>query len=264
MKFVVCDYHAIEAVVLGWLAEDEDRLDVFRRGEDIYVYTAQEIGSTDRQLGKVLCLACGYGMGHVKFLTTAAGYGVFLNPQQAKDAVDAFRQANPRIVSLWHGVEATAKQAIRRPSDEFQFRKLRLRMASPKGRLAGALLLTLPSGRHLVYRNVRIENERLVFWGVHQITKQWQQLDTYGGKLVENATQAVARDLLADAIVDLDNLYPGALCTTIHDEVIGMTTDEDASHLLTLMKNVMGSAHPWGAGLPLSAAGAIIERYRKL
>ena len=83
--FVIADYHAIEAVVLAWLAEDEPTLDVFRRREDIYIYTARGIGSTDRSLGKVLRLACGYGMGHVKFLDTAATYGVRSDADRGQD-----------------------------------------------------------------------------------------------------------------------------------------------------------------------------------
>ena len=264
-QFVTADFNAIEAVVLAWLAKDEPLLDVFRdASKDIYIHTANSVGSSNRKFGKVLRLGLGYGMGHVKFLDTAAKNGITLTLAQAKDAVDAFRLANPKIVSLWHGVEATAKQAIMRPDDEFTYRKLRLRMASPKGRLAGSLLMELPSGRNLVYRNVRLEAGRIVFWGVHQITKQWTELDTYGGKLVENGTQAVARDLLADAIVNLDYVYPEALCTTIHDEVVAVTTDDQAPFLLTLMTDAMSVAPVWGQGLPLKAVGAITKRYGKL
>jgi DNA polymerase len=265
-KFVVADYHAIEAIVLAWLAEDEPLLDVFRRGDDVYVATALAIGSPSRMLGKVLRLACGYGMGHVKFHDTANAppYKLNLTLGEANAAVEAFRRANSRIVSLWYGVEATAKNAIYRPSEEFAFRKLRFHMADPKGRLAGALLMTLPSGRNLVYRNARIEAGRIVFWGVHQITKQWRELDTYGGKLVENATQAVARDLLAEAIVELDGFYPDALRTTVHDEIVAMTSDDQAPFLLVLMRDAMTKARSWAKGMPLSAAGAISERYGKL
>jgi DNA polymerase bacteriophage-type len=261
--FVIADYHAIEAVVLAWLAEDQSTLDVFRRKEDIYIYTAAMVGSTDRQLGKVLRLACGYGMGHVKFKDTAATYNVTLSLAEAKAAVDAFRLANKLIVSLWHGVEATATNAIRRPNDEFAFRKLKFRMANPKGRLAGSLLMTLPSGRNLVYRNVRIDNERIIFWGVDSYTRRWKELDTYGGKLVENATQAVARDLLADAIVEFDRAAPNTLCTTIHDEIIAECSEAVAPDVLKLMLAAMGNPQPWATGMPVSANGWIDERYGK-
>jgi DNA polymerase len=205
-------------------------------------------------------------MGHVKFQDTAnkAPYFLNLSLADANKAVEAFRRANAPIVSLWHGVEATARNAIWRPSDTLMFKKLKFRMANPNGRVAGSLLMELPSGRNLVYRNVKIENGRITFWGVDQITKRWRQLDTYGGKLVENATQAVARDLLAEAIVQLERRHPGAALTTIHDEIIAMTEDGEADALLAAMKSIMSTPPEWGRGLPLSANGATTKRYGKL
>lgn len=265
--FVVCDYHAIEAIVIAWLADFEKMLDVFRHpkpGEDIYTFTAQGVGSTDRKLGKILRLACNYGMGAGKFWETAAKSGLRLTPQQARDAVNAFRQANAPIVSLWHALEACAKNAIMNPTSAFPFKKLKFRMARPDGRLKGALLMELPSGRNLVYRNARLESGRIVFWGVDQYTRRWCELGTYGGKLAENATQAVARDLLAEAVVALDARHPGALCTTVHDEIIALARRENAPGLFADMKLTMSEPPAWGAGLPLSAAGDIVERYGKL
>ena len=263
---MVSDYTAIEAIVLAWLSEFEQLLGVFRRKEDVYVVTAAGVGSANRQLGKVLRLACGYGMGHVKFQETAnkAPYFLDLSLAEAHAAVEAFRSSNAPIVALWHGVEATARNAILRPSDTLRFKKLGFRMANPKGRLAGSLLMELPSGRNLVYRNARLENGRIVFWGVDQMTRRWKELDTYGGKLVENATQAIARDLLADSVVTLERNYPGAALTTVHDEIIAMTEDGSASALLTGMNSIMATPPAWGRGLPLSAKGAVIGRYVKL
>jgi DNA polymerase len=263
-KFVVCDYTSIEAIVLAWLADDQALLDVFRRGEDVYVYTAKAIGSASRQLGKVLVLACGYGMGHVKFQETAKDYGLTLSTAQAHAAVVDYRLANKAIVRLWHACEHSALDAIRNPSSTFTFKKLMFRMADPNKALKGSLLMTLPSGRNLVYRNARIENGKIVFWGVNQYTRQWCELTTYGGKLVENATQATARDLLAETIVEIDQEFPGTLCTTIHDEIVALTNEDDAWELLTGMRLAMSTPPVWSAGLPLSAKGAILDRYTKL
>ena len=262
-KFVVCDYHAIEAIVLAWLAEADDLLEVFRRGEDIYVYTATMIGSDNRTLGKVLRLACGYGMGPDKFRETAATYKLILTLQEAREAVHEFRRANALIVHLWHALEFRAKSAISNPSDTFTFQKIAFRMGDPKGRLAGSLLMELPSGRRLVYRNARIEDGRIVYWGVNQYTRQWCELDTYGGKLVENATQAVARDLLAETMVQLDRLGV-QLLTTVHDEIVAMVESDDAPALLGVMKAAMSTVPTWASGMPLSCAGGIVERYGKL
>jgi DNA polymerase len=263
-KFVVCDYHAIEAIVLAWLANFEALLDVFRRHEDVYIFTAHGIGSTNRTLGKVLRLACGYGMGPDKFRETAATYKLSLTLQGARDAVRNFRVANAPIVSLWHACEGSAKNAINNPGDKFSFNHLTFRMANPKGRLAGALLIELPSGRNLVYRNARIDDGRIVYWGVNQYTRQWCEMDTYGGKLVENATQAVARDLLAEAMVDLERKFPGALLTTVHDEIVAMAKREKADELFAEMQFVMSTPPAWAKGMPLSSAGGVSERYGKL
>jgi DNA polymerase len=262
--FVVCDYHAIEAIVVGWLADFGELLEVFRRHDDVYVFTANSIGSTDRTLGKVLRLAAGFGVGWRKFQETAATYSLFLTDTEAKAAVIAFRTSNRPIVEFWHGCEASAKNAIQNPGDSFPFRKVKYRMANPNGRLAGALLCELPSGRNLVYRNARLESGRIVFWGVNQYTRQWCELDTYGGKLVENITQAVARDLLADALVTLDGAFPDTLLTTVHDEIIAITETACAPTILSGMSHAMSTPPAWGAGLPLSAHGGTTERYGKL
>jgi DNA polymerase len=137
-------------------------------------------------------------------------------------------------------------------------------MAGPTRRAAGALLMELPSRRKLVYRNARVEDGRIIYWGVDQYTRQWCELDTYGGKLVENATQAVARELLAGAMVSLEREFPDTLLTTVHDEIVAMTKTDDADELFTGMKLAMSAVPAWGRGLPLSCAGGIVERYGKL
>jgi DNA polymerase bacteriophage-type len=237
---------------------------VFRRGEDVYTYTANSIGSNNRQLGKVMRLALGFGMGAAKFQDTAAKSRIKLTLAEAMNGVNAFRAANEPIVQLWHGCENQAKKAIWNPGIEYTFRRLRFRMADPKRKLARALLMTLPSGRNLVYRDVRIDNNEIRFWGVDQYRKVWCELKTYGGKLVENATQAVARDLLAEAIVVIDEYFPDTLCTTVHDEVIAATRTENAPHLLNFMESIMSSPPAWASGMPLSCKGVIAERYAKL
>jgi DNA polymerase len=183
---------------------------------------------------------------------------------EARDAVRDFRLANAPIVSLWHGCEASAKAAINRPGERVFFRRLAFRMADPKGRLAGALLMELPSGRRLVYRNARIEAGRIVYWGVNQYTRRWCEMDTYGGKLVENACQSVARDLLAETMVALEREFPGALLTTVHDEIVALTKNADAAELFTGMKLAMSTPPVWAQGMPLSSAGEVLGRYQKL
>ena len=262
-KLVVCDYHAIEAIVLGWLADDQKLLDVFRRGEDVYVYTANEIGSSNRQLGKVIRLACGFGMGPGKFQDTAKSYGLILSAMESENAVLSFRNASRKIVNYWYACESAAKSAVLYPDQGFTVGRVKFRMALKSGRLAGALLIEKPNGGTLVYRDAKVTHGRISYWGVHQTTRQWTQLDTYGGKLVENITQAVARDLLAEAMKTFDAVYPDALLTTVHDEIIAQSQAADAPQMLADLKQIMSTPPAWGQGLPLSAAGYVADRYAK-
>lgn len=262
-RFVVCDYHAIEAVVLAWLAEDRALLDVFARGEDVYVYTAQGIGSQNRTLGKVMRLALGFGMGPVKFRDTARGYGIDLSLEESEIAVEAFRLANTRIVDLWYSYETAARQVIANPAlGTLRVGRVGFRMALSSGKLAGSLLIEKPSGSVLVYRNARLENG-IVFDGVDQFTKKWGPIRTYGGKLVENVTQSVARDLLADAMLEFEKACPDCLRVTVHDEIAAIALESDATQVLATLKRIMSEAPWWGEGLPLSGAGYVATRYGK-
>jgi DNA polymerase len=265
-RFVVCDYGQIEARVVAWLALHGVMLQVFARDEDIYVFMAAQQNSTDRQFGKVLTLACGYGMGPAKFVDTAAKYGIDLEFNLADLAVQNWRSANWPIVSAWHACEQQAHRAILRPGEHFRVNgKLTFRMARPQGKLAGALLMVLPSGRHLVYRNARIEAGDIVYDGVNQYTRKWETIKTYGGKLIENATQAVARDLLADALLDLDQIGRGSvLRQTVHDEIIAIVDAGDAQDLKFRMEWVMTHPPSWAAGLPIAVTGSISRRYGKV
>ena len=155
----------------------------------------------------------------------------------------------------------------RTPRKSSTSRKSSFAWASLTKRLARALLCELPSGRNLVYRDATLVNgsqQQIHYWGVDQYTRQWKELDTYGGKICENITQAVARDLLADALVSLDTLWPGKLLTTVHDEIIAMVKDDQSGIYWETMLHVMETPPPWAAGMPLSAKGVPTECYRKI
>ena len=268
-KFVVCDFSGIEARVLAWLAGHARALDVFRRGEDIYVATAASIGSNNRQLGKVLVLACGYGMGPGRFMETANAppYLLGLTARQAENAVYAYRDANPEIVVYWRASEDAFRSVLNTNLPAIVGPPMvRYRRAKHRG-LKGALLIELPSGRSLVYRGAqlgqgRFGTDRIVYEGA-DFNHNWGWIETYGGKIVENITQAVARDLLAHALLDLSDTHDDELLATVHDEIIGLANEEDAQPLYDDMRVVMQTTPPWAKGLPLAAAGFIAERYGK-
>ncbi len=262
-KFFQQDLSQIEARVVAWLSGQDDILDVFARGEDVYVYTANKMGSNDRQLGKVLVLACGFGMGWPKFQATARTYRLFLSDDQAQEAVTVWRQNNPAVVSYWKSAQEACVWAIRNPGRRIVIgpkgRQVTIGL-SATGRTRGHLLVKLPSGRYLVYRDAKLEQGQygpeITYMGVNQYTRKWERLRTYGGKLVENWTQAVARDVQAEATVNIETQIPG-IVMSVHDELIN--ENDDASG----MAAIMNAPPSWAVGLPVTSDGWIGERYRK-
>jgi DNA polymerase len=282
---VLCvrDYSAIEARGVGWLAGQSDLLDQFRvydrtgdKARDPYTISAGQSGSTNRTLGKVKVLACGYGMGPPKFQVTAEGYELFLTLEQSQDAVWSWRSNNAEIVALWYAYDDATRRTIQtRSSNPISVGPVSFRMG--KNKLAGSLLMQLPSGRCIVYRNARLVEAPLRDRVTKKIIKdktevkiaydglvggKWMGITTWGGKLVENATQAVARDILADAMLRLDAAGV-PLNTTIHDEIIAEPEARHASETLAVMQAVMGTPPSWGTGLPLGSSGAVMHRYGK-
>lgn len=231
--FTISDFSAIEARVLAWLAGEQWVLDAFEAGRDIYVETAERMGGLTRQQGKVAVLALGY-QGAVGSLRVMGGQGT---DDQLMSLVRKWRKANPRIVKFWEHLEATFRHGgkIGRLTVEAEDNKR---------------VIYLPSGRGLHYHDVST-GSRLRYRHV-----QGYREDTYGGRLTENVTQAVARDLLADALLRLDQAGYYVV-GHVHDEVI--VESDDSEGIRTIMKN----APAWADGLPLDASADLSERYTK-
>jgi len=279
------DFSAIEARVIAWLAWSEWRLQVFKTHGKIYEASAEQMfklppGSVDkkspyRQRGKVAELALGY-QGGVGALTTMGALSMGLTEEELDPIKVAWRESNPEIVQLWYAVERAAKQAVTNKTS------IALEIAGHKLKLffryeSGFLTIQLPSGRKLFYVKPRIENEDLVrensktggkfvvaragsltYEGQDQKTKQWTRLSTYGGKLVENITQAVARDCLAESMLALD-WYGYTQLATVHDEIIMEMPDRT----LKGAEEIMGKAIAWAPGLPLRGDGFETKYYMK-
>jgi len=257
-RLAIADFSQIEARVLAWLAGQQDTLDVFRRGEDIYIATANKIGSTSRLLGKVLSLACGFGMGHEKFRTTALTYGLVLDEGEAERAVTAWRGLNNRIVNYWWETHKALIRVLHYGPGASETSGVCVFIHRP-----GAILARLPSGRHLVYRHPRIElNERGYeeFTYMGSLGGNWTRLRAWPGKIVENLTQAVARDVMVEAMLKLKDL---PLIATIHDELIAEVDEDAADQTLARMLAAMRLTPAWAPGLPVDAAGFVVKRYQK-
>jgi DNA polymerase len=260
-KLVVVDLSQIEARVLAWLAGQMDVLAVFAAGEDIYVATARKVNSNSRQLGKVLVLACGFGMGPLRFQETAAGFGLVLGLSECVDLVAAWRETNKRIVDFWWATHRVLMRITRHGGRE---RVGRIVFA----RHPRMLTVRLPSGRHLVYRHPRIDpnpdngHEEFTYMGSAGGGSGWTRLRSWPGKLVENIVQATARDVMADAMIELD-AQGIPLTATVHDELIADVLDADADATYAEMQRVMASTPFWAQGLPMGAAGFVATRYQK-
>lgn len=268
-RFVVSDFSAIEARVISWIAGEEWRLQTFRDGGDIYCATASQmyhvpvvkhgINGELRQKGKVAELACGYqgGVGAMKAMDRDG----MIPEEELQGIVDAWRAANPTIPKLWRTCELAAKTAIK------EHRTVRIRHGIAFSYVNGNLFVKLPGGRKLCYWGARLRQddmtgrESIVYMGVNQTTKQWQETETYGGKLVENIVQATARDCLAVAMTRVAALgYK--IVMHVHDEMIVDVPIRDKDALATINK-CMADPIDWAPGLPLKGDGYETPFYMK-
>lgn len=273
--FVVSDLAQIEARVVAWLAGQKDVLEVFASGQDIYTYTANKMGSSDRQFGKVLVLACGFGMGPGKFADTAKTYGLELTPEQAEAAVAGWRDTNPRIRQLWWDLDRTVKEVIRTQRETKGrvtkgVNKLISVTVGPARNGSPLMTIRLPSGRKLFYRDIRLlpdpkdpTRENIVYSGVDQTTKRWGDVRSYGGKICENITQASARDVVFHMVEEIVKTGVGDLITTIHDEVVFEVDASRADEALATIERIMHTAPAWAEGCPVGAEAGVMTRYGK-
>lgn len=262
-EFIPDDYAQIEARVLPWLAGEEWVLNVFRSGKDVYAATAanmlkipiDQIGkkSPERQRGKVATLALGY-QGAVGALIKMGAIEMGIPEIELPRLVNLYRQSVPNIVEYWQTLQNAAIDAI------LYGERVSLSHGMQMYYKRNCLFIKLPSGRELVYCAATVTDGRIQYWGINQTKKTWMKIDTYGGKLAENITQAVARDLLREGLLNLD-AHGIRIPLHIHDEVIaevikGQYTVEDIDRLMC--PNV-----DWAEGLPLAADGFKSMYYKK-
>ena len=257
-EFIVADFSAIEARVLAWEAEEQWVLDAFQNGEDLYCATASQmfhvpvvkhgVNGDLRQKGKIATLACGYG-GSSGALISMGALQMGLHEEELPEIIDSWREANPKIVQYWWDTEKAAMTAYK-TGERQEVGKIAFEFYS------GTLWMVLPSGRRLAYLKPRQQPNRfgrmsLTYEGVGQNHK-WSRQETYSGRLVENATQAIARDILAEA---MDRISAEGLniVAHVHDEVI-IEAPKDKYTVDEVCK--LMSVNPvWCKGLPLAAAG---------
>lgn len=308
-KLIVADYSNVEGRVLAWLAGEEWKLQAFRdfdagHGHDLYKLAyarafgvkPEDVTKPQRQIGKVLELALGYGGGAPAFARFAKAYGIDLSDMAEYvkstapravwlEAVDGYpyfveknrtgglerepfiacdvlkrlwRKSNPKIVQFWANVgQAVQKAIVSRESVRVGYVAFT--------RTESFLVIRLPSGRLLCYpspkTNPGVGKDSFTYMGVNQFSRKWEKIESYGAKNVENITQAVACDLLSEGLLRMDAAgYKTVL--TIHDEAITEAPDTD-EFTFQKMEHLMSTLPDWAPGLPLVAAGYEAYRYRK-
>ena len=266
-RFVVADFSAIEARVMGWLSGEEWVLDVFRGDGKLYEMTASRMfgipmseigkGSPERAKGKVASLSCQYG-GSTNGLISMGALDMGLTEDELPPLVAAWRKANPHMVQFWWDVDAAAIKAV----TEKQKTKVGKIIFEYK---SGILFITLPSGRKLSYVKPRMAvnkfgRDGLTYEGISE-NKKWSRIETYGPKLVENIVQGTARDLLAEAMLRVEKKgYP--IVMHCHDEIIAEVPEGSGS--VDEMCEIMAVQPEWAEGLPLRADGYQCSFYQKM
>ena len=262
-RLIVSDYSAIEARVIVWLAGEEWRQAVFANGGGIYCASAAKmfkvpvekngINSNLRQKGKVAELALGYG-GSVGALKAMGALENGLSERELQPLVDAWRQANPKIVKLWWDVDHAAIEAV-------CHRHTQVTHGISFSYISGILFVKLPSGRSLAYAKPRIGENKfggpcIVYEGIG-VDKKWRLINTYGPKLVENIVQAISRDLLAFA---MNTMKEYSIVMHVHDEIVLEAGPETS---LKSICDLMSITPPWANGLLLKSEGYETDFYRK-
>lgn len=275
-KLVISDLNQVEARVLPWLAGEQWKLEAFTRGIDNYVAAYSkgfgvplaEVTKQQRAIGKVSELSCGYGGAYGAWVSMADVYRIDIPHREAvMEIVRAWRSAHPALcdwdTGLWAQLDRAARMAIGKPGqtfcagDHIRFERWRnwLRMELPSG---GFLNYAAPA----IIDDPRFKGRDTVsYMGINNYTRRWERLTTYGGKLSADATQATAREIMAENLpqIEREGYLPVLL---VHDEVVTETPADEAYSASRL--NELLSAQPhWAVGLPLSAGGFECDRYRK-
>lgn len=280
-KFVVADFSAIEARVIAWWAGETWRQQIFAGDGKIYEASAasmfgvpvETIGHDKdgndlgnyalRAKGKVAELALGY-QGSIGAMKNMGADKMGLSDDELLDIVKRWRKASPRIVDLWYKCERAAVDSIKTGRLNMVNNVAFGRSIDPAhGR--DFMTVTLPSGRQLFYDHPALvpgdRGDRIIYKGVEQKSHKWGTLDTYGGKLVENTVQAIARDCLA---ITMQRLAAAGFRPVfhVHDEVIS-EVPYNWSDALQQACDIMAVPIPWAPGLLLRAAGFEADFYKK-
>lgn len=276
--FVVADFSAIEARMIAWLAGEQWVLDVFANDQDIYCETASQMFGVPvgkhgpnadlRQKGKIATLALGY-QGSVNAMIAMGALRMGIPEEDLPDIVDKWRTTHPKTVAFWYALEKAAVSCVDSGSDQIVQiaggqKQITFRLESDLIYGQSFLTVELPVGRKLFYPKPYLKENpfgkmAVHYYGVNQTTGKWESMSTYGGKLVENVTQAIARDCLCEVLRRID-AKGWDVVFHVHDEVIvDAPMDVHTEDLCALMAMPID----WAPGLLLKGAGFEADYYMK-
>jgi DNA polymerase len=271
-RICAVDYKGIENRGLAWVAQDEDTLELFRKGLNQYKDMAsylfkipyEDVNDDQYYTSKQLVLGCGYGLGWKGFMGYMEGYGTPITEEVAQFGVNGWRTKYHKVVKLWYACKNAAINAISNPGLTFKVSNCKFKLTYDRNRTKW-LQLTIPSGRNLYYNKPEIGEgiygAEVDAMGINPYSKKWQRLKIIPGRFVENIIQALSRDVLAQGKLNLDDAgYQ--IIGSIHDEVL---LEVDKEHdCLTEVDRLMCDMPTWAYGLPLETEGMIEKRYRKM
>ena len=273
--FVDVDFSSIENRVGVWLADQKDKVEMFRKGLDEYKVFASEslyrvpyeqVTKDMRQVSKSAVLGAMFGQGAKGLVKYAEGMGVTLSEGQAKNAVDNYRMSYERVKNLWAQCESAAIQAAENPGNPFKAgNKLTLKVAK------NALWMQLPSGRLICWQRPQLEllttpwGQQKVGVTVHSqntYTRQWSRNALIGSSIFQSAVQGTARDCLAVAMINLEKAgYE--MVNLVHDEVLLLVEEQNGESAMADVLNIMTIPPTWAPDFPLAAEGWVSKRYKK-
>ena len=281
MTLIVSDYSSIENRILAWLAGDTVTLDGFRSGYDQYIDMAtalyhllyDQINEEQRQFGKVVILGAGYMMGWRRFKEVALDWGIVLTDEEAQHAISVYREKYQLIVELWTGLKNAAIRAILTGQKQ-TYKLITFGTATVKG--IRWLAMKLPSGKCVYYMQPDVEDHlipgyevmgpvpTIVHSGINPYSKKWSRLKVTPGRLTENATQATAREVMAQGMLNVRKYMPEVkLIGTCHDEALGLIKERAADGNSMEAFNAYLCYISWAPDCPLAAVGYYSKRYKK-
>lgn len=269
----VSDYAAIETRVLFWVARHETGMQAFFDGRDLYKEQAaeifgvpvEEVNTFQRFVGKGVILGCGYSMGGKKFAGSCKSQGQEIDQELADAAVKSYRTIHAPVVKLWDNIGRAAIAAVQNPGKKYTINRTQWYVQDK------FLFCVLPSGRKLAYYGPTVLYDKtpwgdkrpcLYHWGVNAMTKRWEIQKTYGGRLVENVVQAIARDLMAEAMLRIEERGPWKIVLSVHDELIA-ERDLKLGGSIEEFNQLMATLPAWAEGCPVKVEGYTGTRYRK-